>query len=274
MYGAKGLSVTSSILLLAILFVGNAFSQANTRLQLPDLIIADVRHDDSFLIVDLQNQGPGAAPKGKRIAVRLFAKSSRKVFDVTRTAPVPEAEFEVTTVRIPFREFRVANIKGLHGEPITLTVDPKNELPEAREGNNEFVRIFLAGEVLPPRGDYGADKGLPDLIVTDVTTSELGFVIHYRNAGEGVTGADFHIESRSPNKTSTETPGGRWKVPAPGASGKTGPVSYNLHRLSNGTQVRIDVTIDPDDRVRESNEANNTFSKTIRVRPVQKPDSP
>ncbi|MCI0700919.1 MAG: hypothetical protein L0241_07540 [Planctomycetia bacterium] len=241
----------------------------------PVLIVSDLKVDGDNLVIELQNQGPGAAKKGTMVeatvstTLRMKAKDKKdkaktKRVSITVEVPVPAGVFATETVKVPIAKLGAKNKEDL-GSQVRVTLDPKKTLTEERVNNNTYIKGASSGKP-PPRGDYKTGTELPDLVITDITQETNNLVIHYLNKGKGSTGADFLILVRSGEVKHNGNEYYRFRVPAPNTATKTGGLNLNLIGLVRGADAEVEATIDWEDRVRETDEKNNTFKKKIRFR--------
>jgi hypothetical protein len=227
----------------------------------PDLIVSDVFAAGNDLVVEVQNQGPGTAPKDKTVKLTVTRGTAARKATVTTTVAVPAAVFAIQQVRIPLDKLGDPDELGLI---ITVVVDPDNAIDEEREGNNICHRqIDHSAPQL--RGAYRRSTELPDLVVTDVTADSTNLVVHYANVGKGATGADFLIRIRVGDQAFDGNYYYRFVVPPPFEEAKTGGFNLNLVGLMPGDTAEIEVTIDHEDRVRETDKKNNVFKKKVTI---------
>jgi hypothetical protein len=250
-----------------------------SRAEKPDLIVSDLTLDGDDLVLEVQNQGPGKAPRSTQVKaelssyVQVMVKDKTTGKDTTVRKPVstmvsvtvPEAVMATEQVKVPIKKFGVENLNGF-SPLITVTLDPDRTLADERPDNNTYYRQldFTGKQVTPPRGDYKSTTELPDLVVTDITqTDRFNLVVHYGNMGKGCTGGDFLISIKCGDKSFPGNQYYRFRVPAPGVETKSGGFNFSLIGLKRGDEAEIEATIDWEDRVRETDKKNNTVKKTI-----------
>jgi len=178
----------------------------------------------------------------------------------------PRAARAIVTKRIPVAEFGIPK----NGESSTMfhvAIDTTNVVNEAREDNNSFSRQLDSRVVLPPRAAYTNAGPLPDLVITDIVPDGPYLRVKYRNASAGATGADFLIRIEANGKTFDGNSFYRFVVPPGNTEQTSGGFTLGLVGIERGTEVSVKATIDWEDRVRESNESNNEFSKRLRIPP-------
>ncbi|VTT97710.1 : CARDB [Gemmataceae bacterium] len=244
----------------------------------PDVIVSDLTVDGDDLVLEVQNQGPGAARKGAKVEAVFTGSTTTKVkdkatgkdkvvatpFSVTVPVPVPVEPLTLEKIKLPMAKLGVKEGHKLT-ELVTVTLDPKKTLAEERPGNNTFHRqLDLVGnQIKPKRAGYEGGTELPDLVVTDVVHDGPYLRVHYTNAGKGATGADFLIEVRSGKLSFGGNSYYRFQVPPPGEETKSGGFTLGLIGLKPGTEADVEVVIDPENRVRETDKKNNTFKKKV-----------
>jgi hypothetical protein len=230
---------------------------------LPDLVVADLRAADGDLVLEVQNQGPGLGRKGALVEARLtWGPGNGKSHSCK--VPMPVAVLAVAEYRVPLAVLGVADAWGLG--IVTVELDPASKIAEERRGNNRYHKAFDSGMRFD-RGEYRKSAGLPDLVVTDITSDGTYIYVHYLNQGKGATGADFLFRFRSGKRDFDGNYYYRYPVPPPGKAMRTGGLTPGLVGLRPGDEAVVEAVIDHEGRVRESNAANNTFSKKVAVRP-------
>jgi hypothetical protein len=133
------------------------------------------------------------------------------------------------------------------GQPVTLTVDPADRVPELDENNN----VARSKTYLPP---------LPDLVIenTTATLAHSGYAIVVRatitNVGTAADELETSIRVSAAGSTATAS------LP-PLQISQSSPLRTTLH-LPSGVvgRVRLGLAVDPNDLVAEQDEANNSSS--------------
>jgi uncharacterized repeat protein (TIGR02543 family) len=126
--------------------------------------------------------------------------------------------------------------------------------------SNRTVNVIFTPVITPT-----PTSSLPDLIVNDIYYQSPYIYVKYCNVGSGWSSSDFLIKLRN-NQTGQEYGGNvayRFAVPQPGECKITGGYTPSLIGLNPGQSASITATIDWEQRVKESNENNNTLTKTI-----------
>jgi hypothetical protein len=182
----------------------------------------------------------------------------------------PQAVRAIVTHRIPLAEFGISG-SGDFSMMFYVTVDTANAVNESREGNNSFshqIDYYRSGRVVPPpRAAYTTEGPLPDLLITDIVHDGPYLRVKYRNASAGATGGDFTIRIEANGKSFESNSYYRYVIPPGNSEQTTGGFTLGLVGIERGTDVSVEATIDWEDRVRESNESNNHFSKRLRIAP-------
>jgi hypothetical protein len=237
----------------------------------PDLIVSDLRSDNDMLVLEIQNQGPGTARGTITASVRGSGMSQPRTDsrqDIQLEAP--QKAGATVTRRIPLTDFGIP-MDTEFSVMFHVALDTTNAVRESREDNNSFSRQldYYRGsrKVLPVRPLYTNDGPLPDLIITDIVHDGPYLRVKYRNASAGATGADFLIRVEANGKKFDGNSYYRFVVPPGNTEQTTGGFTLGLIGIERGTEVSVSATIDWEDRVRESNELNNTFSKRVRMAP-------
>lgn len=116
-----------------------------------------------------------------------------------------------------------------------------------------------------------------NLIIVDVRYDDPYIVVRYANNGAGTTAADFTISLQANGRTFGGNTNYRKQVPEPGVIRKSGGFTPGLVGLQpDGHPAELVVTIDPEDRVREIDESDNTWIGKVDIGrgSVEKGDPP
>jgi hypothetical protein len=235
----------------------------------PDLIVSDLRHEGDMLVLEIQNQGPGVA-RGT-IKVTVGGKGMTQPRTDSRKEIQLEAPQKVratVTQRIPLADFGIPP-NGEFSMMFQVALDTANTVKEGREENNSFWRQLDYSrswrKVLPERAPYTSEAPLPDLVITDIVQDGPYLKVKYRNASTGATGADFLFKTEANGKMYDGNYFYRYVIPPGNREHTTGGLTLGLVGIERGTEVSVKATIDWEDRVRESDETNNTFTKRVRI---------
>jgi hypothetical protein len=238
----------------------------------PDLIVSDLRTEGDVLVLEIQNQGPGAARGTITASVRGRGMSQPRTDSIKEIQlEAPQAVRATVTHRMPLAEFGVPASSDF-AMMFHISLDTANAVKEANEENNRFRRQLdhhhLAGRrVLPPRGAYTNAGPLPDLVITDIVHDGPYLRVKYRNASAGATGADFLIKIEANGRAFDGNSYYRFVIPPGNTETTTGGFTLGLVGIEPGTEVDVKATIDWEGRVRESDESNNQFSRRVRIGP-------
>ncbi len=103
-----------------------------------------------------------------------------------------------------------------------------------------------------------------DLVVNSVLVSTGGITVVVGNLGAGVSAQAFSVEVISPSGLPV-TANGSLTVPASGQTVSAAAVPWASIGLSAGQKAAIEVIVDPQNNVLESNKLNNVFTETVSV---------
>jgi len=118
----------------------------------------------------------------------------------------------------------------------------------------------------------GEPAGLPDLVITNIYCSEKNLAFEVKNQGSGYFGKSAIGKYRTNVKVWISPPGNENIISLDSLSevNKTGEgvthpggSSSFLTSIEIGTESFVELTIDPDNRIRESNENNNIYGRRI-----------
>jgi len=168
------------------------------------------------------------------------------------------------------------NVPGLaQGQSVVLEAD---FAPLAHPDNNNLENVFKITVIADPKymvaesnennNNQEASTAMPDLVITDIFQDGRYLYVTYQNTG-ALGGGDFLIKLTN-NDTNDSYEGNsfyRFPVPVPNTFQSTGGYTLNLIGLQEGVSVNASVTaeIDWEQRVVESNESNNVFTKDIQI---------
>ncbi|MCA9776301.1 MAG: hypothetical protein KC800_06275 [Candidatus Eremiobacteraeota bacterium] len=144
---------------------------------------------------------------------------------------------------------------------LEIKVDPGNAVRESSESNNSYVGSVKTGTKF--RIPKGVNlKALPDLVVDKPEFKGGHISLRVVNIGKGWTSADFIVDIRTGGHHRNSNRHGRLSVPAPG---KSRVVHLSSPHWTVGYDLEVEV--DPEGRVRESDETNNVLTLTDLARP-------
>lgn len=107
----------------------------------------------------------------------------------------------------------------------------------------------------------------PDLVVEDITRDQSVYKVRYCNRGQGLSSAKMAIRFQNTTSQKTFDTQATLSVPAPGQCLETGGITCALIGSNCTDEVQLTATVDGTGVIPESNETNNSFSKSF-VKPV------
>ncbi|MBX3167215.1 MAG: hypothetical protein KF760_07375 [Candidatus Eremiobacteraeota bacterium] len=232
-------------------------------LELPDVIVTHLSRTDKTVTVHLQNQGPGSGKGSVRL---LVARQGAREGPVQVNVPAPKRVFEVTSSPpIPLRSLGVPADWSSQMLQVEIQADG-----QARSSNKTFYEQLerSSGVMHNDSGPYNEEHpDLPDLVIERVFYDGPSYLkVVYANRGRGRTGADFLISSRCGQRKFGGNYYYRYRVPPAGQSRTTGGLSIGRLGLKPGDKAQLEMTIDPEGRVRETNSQNNTWTGLVELR--------
>ena len=255
----------------------------------PDLVIRDIKLEATGKcgvgqpvvrgIVVIKNVGKKRAPVLLRPLIKVYDKDQKDLKDpdvkINSLAP---GESQRAIVRIGL--FR--KIKGVSGDRTFIAVaDPENLIKEDNEKNNSF-KVVVKGVNCP--GDRiarhtTAAEALPDLVIRKVkleATGKCGLgtpvvkgFITVKNVGKGKARALFFsplIKAFDVLRPDLNDPDTKITSLKPGEE-VTAQVNISMFKPVKGIpkSTRIyEVQADPDDKIEERNELNNSFRVKVK----------
>ncbi len=107
----------------------------------------------------------------------------------------------------------------------------------------------------------------PDLVVEDITRDQAVYKVKYCNRGQGLSSAKMAIRFQNTTAQKTFDTQAILSVPTPGQCLETGGITCALIGSNCTDEVQLTATADGTGIVPESNETNNSFSKSF-AKPV------
>ncbi|WP_139903016.1 CARDB domain-containing protein [Clostridium thermarum] len=249
----------------------------------PDLVVTDISWNPAnpaagnavTFSATIKNQGTGTKTAGIINGVSFMVNGTQVSWsDNNTSALAPGESITVTANGGPSGSATWTATSGSH--TITAWVDDVNRIAESNENNNQYSESLTVGS--------SGGSGTPDLIVTDITTSPAtpltGNLVRFsavvKNQGTGATpagtiiGVSFFVDgtqvSWSDNTTSSLAPGASVTVTANG-----GPSGSATWTATTGNHT-VMAWVDDVNRINETNENNNQYSKNIPVTTAPMPD--
>jgi len=221
----------------------------------PDLAITNIDlNPDGKLIVEIVNLGPGSLSlqsTSKNPPLLYVYRNDKAWGRVTLKNVDPKNELGNAGSKI---NYLFNNLQVSKTELVRVTVDPYNLIPEINKKNNTFQKKLTVT--------------LPDLAISDIYLDNLDrLAIEIINNGSGALPKKYW--DQAPVSMYVYRDGKPWG----GISLKMCDPSQKLHlpkgkvcfrsniQINDSEQVQI--AIDPQNIVRESNETNNSFQKLL-----------
>lgn len=107
----------------------------------------------------------------------------------------------------------------------------------------------------------------PDLVVEDITRDQAVYKVKYCNRGQGSSSARISMRLQNTTTQKTLDTPASLTVPAPGQCLETGGINCSIIGSNCTDEVQLTATADGTGIVPESNETNNSFSKSF-AKPV------
>lgn len=285
----------------------------------PDLIVTDISWSPASpatgnavtFSATIKNQGTGATPAGVIHGVAFqIDGAGTTLWSDNYTSSIPAGSSVTVTVNGGTAGSTWTATSGTHS--ILAWVDDVNRIPnESNESNNQYTESLTVGGTATPTPTPTSTptptpttpatptptpttpatptptptpNGLPDLIVTDITSSPASpltgntvtFSAVVKNQGTGtkaagtIIGVSFSVDgtqvSWSDNTTSSLAPGATVTVTANG-----GPSGSSTWTATTGTHT-VMAWVDDVNRISESNESNNQYSESLAVTTSPMPD--
>ncbi len=253
----------------------------------PDLIVTDIQwtptnptagQEVTFKAV-VKNQGTGATSQGVIVGAQFQINGNTVSWSDTHTTALqPGQSVTLTANWGPYNKATWTASNGTFN--VTAWVDDVNRIAESNENNNMYSKNITIGS---PPTPTPTPSGQPDLIVTDIQWTpsnpkagdEVTFKAVVKNQGTGVsspgviTGVQFQINGNTVSWSDTHTtpvqPGESVTLTA-----NWGPNNKATWTAANGT-FNVLAWVDDVNRIAESNESNNQYSKNITVGSSQTP---
>ena len=192
--------------------------------------------------------------------------------NVAKTTGDPDVLEDMSSLKDPPKN-KTNTSSGNYGmDPSGALLPDPTQPPPKKYWKAKFNR---EGAPLPqrmkPAERAEPDGGTVDLIVEDIIQDGPYVFVVYKNAGQGggSSGDDFGITLKANGKMFAVNPSYRRYVPKPGKSVSTGGYALQMLGIEEGWMGTFTAIIDPEQRVNESNENNNTLVKTIQANNIK-----
>ncbi len=229
----------------------------------PDLAIYSITPSTKYpevgkyynVSVCVENKTGGAMAPASKLLFKIGGESSPKIFSIPALAP--GQKYSVSR-----------RVRANHPTRITITakIDPNNKIKELREDNN--VKTYYLSFV---------EKNLPDLTILSVKAphthrhlSQLFKIeVTVKNIGRAPSGNYYLRLDRPcdvPPLVACGVPPSKKVYLSSLAPGRTSTYTFSFrYRWSLGDKV-LKIKVDPDNKIRESNEHNNTKTFVIHLK--------
>jgi hypothetical protein len=240
----------------------------------PDLVVKDLAlNENNQLVVTVVNRGPGALHLVKwhdkgREAVSMIVKAGARGYGVTLPALDPEYKLRHPNGAVSYTFEKVILKKTTK---VDATIDKGNKVIESNEGNNRLIKnLGPSSAGLKPK-PMSVQTGQPDLMVSSIRLdNRKRVIITVKNIGTaGLDPSLWTAGSQNAPQLHLKMNDNGWAMislkgldPRKRLSRAGGVARYNTKYVLRQS-VLIDATIDVTNVVNESNETNNTLSKTI-----------
>jgi hypothetical protein len=156
-----------------------------------------------------------------------------------------------------------------------IKADASNMVAESNEKNNERIEdiIILHPKKLEKEAEHVAQPvGQPDLVITNIYCSQKNLAFVVKNQGSGYFTKSVIGKYRTNVKVWISPPGNENIIDldslkevhkTEGGVTHPGGSSSFVTPIEIGTESFVEITIDPDNRIRESNENNNVYGRRI-----------
>jgi len=156
-----------------------------------------------------------------------------------------------------------------------IKADASNVVAESNEKNNERIEdiTILHPKKLEKEAEHVAEPvGQPDLVITNIYCSQKNLAFIVKNQGSGYFGKSVRGGYQTSVKVWISPPSNEniigldslneVKKTEGGVTHPGGSSSF-VTPIEIGTESFVEITIDPDNRIRESNENNNVYGRRI-----------
>ncbi len=221
----------------------------------PDLAITDIGlNPEGKLVVELVNLGPDPIPPkytSKNPLILYVYRNGKAWGGITLKNIDPKNELNNVGTRV---NYVFSNLKITESELVQVILDPHNLIGEIDKQNNSFQKKLSVT--------------LPDLTISDIYLNGLDrLTIEITNNGSGALPKKYWEQSPISLYVYRDgKPWGRISLKICDPSQKLHLPKSKVHFISN---IRVDrpeqiqILIDPQNMVRESNETNNSFQKKL-----------
>jgi len=156
-----------------------------------------------------------------------------------------------------------------------IKADASNVLAESNEKNNERIEditVFHPKKLEKEAEHVAESVGLPDLVITNIYCSQKNLAFIVKNLGLGYFTKSPIGKYRTNVKVWISPPGNENIIgldslsevnKSGGGVTQPGGSSSFVTSIEIGTESFVELTIDPDNRIKEGNENNNVYGRRI-----------
>ena len=165
-----------ALCLLALACAGGVWAKAPRR-ALPDLVVGCIEASDQGIVIVYGNQGPGPCTE-PYVSLRVSDpnyKGNTEVFTLDQQ-PAPQQPLQICRSQlIPWETLGPSNSNKFAS--LDVDIDPRDEIEETQELNNNHYELVNAKTNQPDRPDYARYAGVPDLAIASrgAVASVAGF---------------------------------------------------------------------------------------------------
>lgn len=233
-------------------------------MDLPDLVVSQIRLSDGNVAFTVTNIGKGPMPKGWSASAEVFLNGLREV-TVSLNAPssVENGGLEATGGSADYQ----TNLTIKESTLVKVLADSTQAIAESDETNNSAVKE-LSPQPDPPGSDLPA-LDLPDLSVAGVTTAagnRLAIMIQNSGKADTPAGIGALAEIWLGGQRLGLIDLGKPTESFFGGIGAAGGFSSYLLDYVMTAPATVRVVVDSTGRIEESDEQNNSFSGSIALR--------
>jgi hypothetical protein len=138
-----------------------------------------------------------------------------------------------------------------------MEVDPDNRVPETDEANNSLAKAFTLSPTPTPLR--------PNLVVEDVLRDTTYYTVKICNRGQAAGTGSFLFKTTNvgTGQSYVSNAAYPYNIPAVNSCITTGGVTCSLIGGTCTTATNVKIDVDPDNRVVEANETDNSFTKAF-----------
>lgn len=225
-----------------------------------DLVVGKIERTPVGLVIYYQNQGPGRL-EGKSVSLRISDKSELVTID---GQPLPRAPFEICrTAPIAFSALKM---KPRDFYAFTVTIDPRDEIEESKEHNNDYFQQNNAGE-LTEIPDFSRYSGVAKLKIESVEVVGPGQLqVKVKNHGSGISMAQYATRLTINGVSNNLVTQHYQPLPLPDQF-DSWIFRFEKWGVKPGERVNLKLELDPDRRLPGSQAPQQTMSTSMLMGP-------